>query len=246
MFNSRHKFPFIHRRRSDVAKQQPDALSSASTAKQIPSSFVNSTPEDGTHASEELPPAESAPFDTVTDSITQSKDAAEAFNREQGPGLISQLVANGNSNQTIQEQQIDPLSSDDQPLGELDGTEWGLKVVKRQLPMKADAVDIIAIHGLGGNWETTWTEPKASVNWLKSLLIEDIPHARIMSYSYNSKEYFSKSNADIRDFALDLLVDYKSHRTSAAEKSRPIIFLCHSLGGIVVKQVGVDSKNSTN
>jgi hypothetical protein len=163
------------------------------------------------------------------------------------PGLITQQLASRNAIQQREGQQNDPpppAHPNDEDSGhenrndeETDDTQWGLKIVRRQPASKLDAVDIIAIHGLGGQWKDTWTEPESKVNWPETLLSVDIPEARIMSYGYNSKEYFSKPNADIRDFALDFLVDYKSYRTGAAEKSRPIIFLCHSLGGIVFKQV---------
>lgn len=184
------------------------------------------------------------PSTPVIDANEPPGSAGKPHDGEQQPGLISQLVAGKKLDQTRRDNRSDSVSSTDQLLQELDTTQWGIKVLKRQPPRKADAVDIIAIHGLGGSWETTWTDPKTGVNWLQSLLIDDIPDARVMSYGYNSKEYFSRSNANIRDFALDLLVDYKSYRTSQAEKSRPTIFLCHSLGGIVFKQVSSAGKKT--
>lgn len=196
---------------------------------------------------------EQEPSKPATDANEPSSSVGKPIvEEEQQPGLISQLVAARKSNKTKRVHRSGSVSSNEQILEDVgtpqlleepDTTQWGLKVIKRQPPREADAVDIIAIHGLGGNWDTTWTDPKTGVNWLKSLLVEDIPKARIMSYGYNSKEYFSKSNANIQDFALDLLVDYKSYRTSVAEKSRPVIFLCHSLGGIVFKQVSCVDKD---
>jgi hypothetical protein len=78
----------------------------------------------------------------------------------------------------------------------------------------ANVIDVIAIHGLNGHYQKIWSHPESNVNWLMNpnFLPRDLPTARIMSFSYNSIEYFSKSNADVKDFASDLLADYKSLR----------------------------------
>jgi hypothetical protein len=101
-------------------------------------------------------------------------------------------------------------------------------------------VDIIAIHGLNGHYRKTWTavsESGTECNWLQDLLPKQIPNARIMSYGYNSAVQFSKSTAGVGMFADELLEDILSWRVSSVEKARPVIFICHSLGGIVFKKV---------
>jgi hypothetical protein len=102
-------------------------------------------------------------------------------------------------------------------------------------------VDIIAVHGLNGHYWRTWTATSKSDkenNWLKDLPSK-IPEARVMSYGYNSVVQFSKSIATIKEFADDLLEWLMSWRRSQVEKKRPIIFICHSPGGIVFKQVSI-------
>ncbi|TDZ15835.1 Vegetative incompatibility protein HET-E-1 [Colletotrichum orbiculare MAFF 240422] len=42
-------------------------------------------------------------------------------------------------------------------------------------------VDIVAVHGLGGDWEDTWTHA-AGKSWLKNFLPSDFPNARIWSF----------------------------------------------------------------
>ncbi|KAI1322949.1 hypothetical protein F5Y16DRAFT_403920 [Xylariaceae sp. FL0255] len=56
-----------------------------------------------------------------------------------------------------------------------------------------------------------------------------------MSYGYDSS-VFSKSIATIGIFADQLLEELLAKRSSPAERERPIMFLCHSLGGIVFKK----------
>ncbi|KAL6715939.1 hypothetical protein ACLMJK_006901 [Lecanora helva] len=94
-------------------------------------------------------------------------------------------------------------------------------------------VDIIAIHGLNGTAYGTWTHEDGTL-WLRDLLPEDIPKARIFTYSYPAELFWSRSEATITDYAQNLLALLQIQRRE--QSNRPIIFLAHSLGGIVCKQ----------
>lgn len=104
-------------------------------------------------------------------------------------------------------------------------------------------VDIVAIHGLNGTPFGTWTQTimnketrkRVSTLWLRDLLPEDVPGARIYTYGYPSQVCFSKSRATTEDFAQKLLWELKAERRGGHER-RPIIFITHSLGGLVCKQ----------
>jgi hypothetical protein len=125
---------------------------------------------------------------------------------------------------------------------EVNEERYGLFCVHDQPRDKANIVDIVAVHGLNGHFEKTWEAKTLSgqkVNWVKDFLPQQMPYARIMSFGYNSTVLFSKTAADIGTYAEQLLEDLISYRGLLMR--RPIIFICHSLGGIVVKKVCVTS-----
>ena len=63
-----------------------------------------------------------------------------------------------------------------------------------------------------------------------------------MSYGYNSATAFSKAATDVNDEAAMLLDRLDGEREDQDQLNRPIIFISHSLGGIVVKKVGILSR----
>jgi triacylglycerol esterase/lipase EstA (alpha/beta hydrolase family) len=67
-----------------------------------------------------------------------------------------------------------------------------------------------------------------------------LPNARILLFGYNSNVAFETSIAGVREQASNLLNRLASKREDAEE--RPIIFVAHSLGGIVVKRALVEAK----
>ncbi|KAK6332009.1 hypothetical protein TWF718_002547 [Orbilia javanica] len=98
-------------------------------------------------------------------------------------------------------------------------------------------LDIVAMHGLNGDIYRTWT--KSGNYWLRDQLPKSLPGARIFSYGYPSNLMFSKSVAEIDDFARHLLFSLQE----IVDEKRDILFICHSLGGIVFKQAMVFTYN---
>jgi hypothetical protein len=121
-----------------------------------------------------------------------------------------------------------------------DAVDYGLHILVDKDLEGEGIADIVAIHGLNGHYENTWTTKRGDgtrVNWLRDLLPKKIRNARIMSFSYNSKVQFSKSTSDVFVFADQLLEQLLAVRRTPGEEARPIVFICHSLGGIIFKQV---------
>ncbi|KAH8645771.1 ankyrin repeat-containing domain protein, partial [Xylariales sp. PMI_506] len=99
---------------------------------------------------------------------------------------------------------------------------------------------IVAIHGLGGTAMKTWTDSNKHL-WLRDSLPDYIPNVRIMTYGYDSSVFFSTSQMAIHDFARDLFERLEYLRQDVLEEKRPLIFICHSLGGVVFKELLVQA-----
>ncbi len=72
--------------------------------------------------------------------------------------------------------------------------------------------------------------------WLRDTLPGKLPHSGIWTYGYDSAVAWSGSVSGIQDFARDLSERLLGIQTSAGQTERPQIFICHSLGGIVMKR----------
>ena len=66
-------------------------------------------------------------------------------------------------------------------------------------------VDIVAIHGLNGHREKTWTHAESGTFWLRDLLPTALPGARIYSYGYDANVFCSRETAELRHVARDML-----------------------------------------
>jgi hypothetical protein len=75
-------------------------------------------------------------------------------------------------------------------------------------------LSIIAIHGLNGDREQTFTTRSGGVNWLRDLLPLDIPNARILTYGYDSRTHgFSrKTKEKLYDHSIQLLESLQAVR----------------------------------
>ncbi|KAF2004056.1 hypothetical protein P154DRAFT_427728 [Amniculicola lignicola CBS 123094] len=114
---------------------------------------------------------------------------------------------------------------------------YGISVLYEPLTSTADHTDsIVAIHGLGGHAIRTWTHSQTGVMWLQDLLPDEIPNTRIMTFGYDARFHNFTGNEDLTRIALELLTALEQERTRENENKRPIIFVCHSLGGAVAKR----------
>ncbi|KAK5660350.1 hypothetical protein OQA88_12891 [Cercophora sp. LCS_1] len=83
-------------------------------------------------------------------------------------------------------------------------------------------------------------ELERPVFWPRDLLPKTLPDARVLTYGYDThirhKVFGPAPNRmTLGDFARDLLVSLEAQRRP--QPSRPILFICHSLGGNVAKEM---------
>ncbi|KAK0513541.1 hypothetical protein JMJ35_003905 [Cladonia borealis] len=99
-----------------------------------------------------------------------------------------------------------------------------------------EPVDIIAVHGLGGGALSTWRHPESNTIWLQTLLPVTMPISRIMSYGYDATISASQNSLHVMDIAENLLIEIQRQRSSETLQSRRVIFIGHSMGGIIIKK----------
>ncbi|KAL8952477.1 MAG: hypothetical protein Q9222_001618 [Ikaeria aurantiellina] len=112
-------------------------------------------------------------------------------------------------------------------------------------------IDIVAVHGLNGHPIKTWTTKETQRSWLadKDMLPKNMNNARILSFGYDASvtALLGRTSSDtILQHAHTLVAELVADRQLEGAMSRPIIFVCHSLGGIIVKRALAYSASRTS
>jgi pimeloyl-ACP methyl ester carboxylesterase len=93
--------------------------------------------------------------------------------------------------------------------------------------------DIVFVHGLNGHWRDSWSTDGPDGFWPR-WLAERFPHVGVWSAEYDAAAFAWTGYAmPIIDRATNLL-DFLLNREIG---DRPVVFVTHSMGGLVVKQV---------
>ncbi|PLN78352.1 Alpha/Beta hydrolase protein [Aspergillus taichungensis] len=126
--------------------------------------------------------------------------------------------------------------------------QQGLSVVHN--PTEKATVDIVLVHGLNGHPKDTWTSDTGTF-WPVDLLPQALgqTQARVLTYGYNATvQSFTDGNGSlgIQDIAETLASTLAANRNLRVCSDRPIIFICHSLGGIIVKRILIHSRSISN
>ncbi|CAI7674542.1 unnamed protein product [Penicillium pancosmium] len=91
-------------------------------------------------------------------------------------------------------------------------------------------VDIVAVPPIGAHHKKSWTAQGSRSPWLGSGFLGYMPRARVLLYNHGELREHDKIEALGQRLLNTLLTERKSY-----SPSRPIFFICHSTGGLVVK-----------
>ncbi|KAF7920650.1 hypothetical protein BELL_0335g00130 [Botrytis elliptica] len=130
---------------------------------------------------------------------------------------------------------------------------FGLTISEASTTTPAE-YDIVAVHGLGGDSRYTWGKPSGEGTWFKDALFPNT-NVRIMTYDYdlegiaetiytrkgilNEASKLLKSLVDLRKSVVSENAVTKGGSDGAPELEatrRPLIFVGHNLGIIIIKQ----------
>ena len=112
-------------------------------------------------------------------------------------------------------------------------------------PEGVPQVEFVFIHGLqlsdaNNAWWTTWARKGAkSKCWPKTLLVQRFPKAQVFSLSYDASAIKPATSGKPDSYALGEKLLHSMKIAGIGQRNRPVVFVCHSLGGLVAKQIVV-------
>ncbi|KAK3639588.1 hypothetical protein LTR56_012373 [Elasticomyces elasticus] len=102
-------------------------------------------------------------------------------------------------------------------------------------PVNAE-VDVVAVTGLAGHALGSFRSADGTFVWLRDVLPSDVPEARVLTYGYDTALVKNQSKESLYHFASAFLDRLDSFRRATSTQRRPVCFLGHSLGGVVLKE----------
>lgn len=106
---------------------------------------------------------------------------------------------------------------------------------------EAKALDIIGIHSISeAKPNETWKTEEGAF-WPKDFLPKDFKHARIFSFGFEPFDIFSDPSGGLFCIAGELFRAIVHVRTDVPS-TRPLIIICHGLGGLLVEGVSLSSR----
>ncbi|MCJ1470073.1 hypothetical protein MMC07_008718 [Pseudocyphellaria aurata] len=104
--------------------------------------------------------------------------------------------------------------------------------------------DIVAVHGLGSNCDRTWLAYRSKANWLADFLPRTHANFRVIALNHDSRWDAYSPVQSLRDYGQIILDSIATLRRDEEENKRPLIFIGHSFGGILIKKALVIARGS--
>jgi hypothetical protein len=109
-------------------------------------------------------------------------------------------------------------------------------------------IDFVFVHGLRGGSRKTWSASASQAHfWPKEWLPvdPDFQHVRIHSFGYNSDWLDRRENPlNVHDFGQSLIEEIQNSLNMRRDKSTRIVFIGHSMGGLVIKKACILSREN--
>ena len=117
--------------------------------------------------------------------------------------------------------------------------DWGLAPVSVPTPNSL-TIDIVLVHGLNSSRTKPWTNRHD--DFWPSWIVDDVPGARVWVYGYNSSVWLTDSKDHLMVHSVKFLESLANAKVGLKgnedhQQPIPVVFVGHSLGGVLVKQV---------
>ncbi|KAJ2895216.1 Ankyrin repeat domain-containing protein 17 [Zalerion maritima] len=116
-----------------------------------------------------------------------------------------------------------------------DDLENGMEEVYPNNPRINSDVDIVFVPGLGAHPHESWMS-QTGFNWAedKDGIIKDFPNSRILLFKYESAWIGALKVKQSLENIASLLLDGLQYKRKPKHLQRPLVFIGHSMGGLVV------------
>ncbi|CAH0005040.1 unnamed protein product [Clonostachys byssicola] len=179
------------------------------------------------------------PSEVVIGSIGRIDEISERFPSKVATLQLKQVPACIRSNSADEEWHF-PVPGQPTASPLLLDTHFGGWTALNTVDPSTHHADVIALSGLGSHPFGSW-QPRGNDKtfmWLRDALPASIPGVRSFIYGYDSKVLASHSFQSISDISTSFILALKNGGWNLNSK-KPIIFIAHSLGGIVLKDACV-------
>ncbi|RAL05432.1 uncharacterized protein BO80DRAFT_136579 [Aspergillus ibericus CBS 121593] len=105
-------------------------------------------------------------------------------------------------------------------------------------------VDIVFVHGWKADADhPSWTSTRF-ICWPEKFIPAKVPEARILSYNYECQlnDFWTEDDDLITELSNDMMDQLMDQRTKGDQGNRPVIFVAHCLGGLVVENALVHGR----